>query len=82
MIETSIKNYTEIYKKLYNIGKNLNENLETFGKQKFKDILLKIQDLDFNIQKQIILEEFLMFRGKREQIDDITVLGLEFLIEN
>ena len=56
MIETSIKNYTEIYKKLYNIGKNLNENLETFGKQKFKDILLKIQDLDFNIQKQIILE--------------------------
>jgi|GEM_PF-3915477 len=80
--EFEVSSGTKIYLATDGIFDQMNENREIFGKRKFENILLKIQDLDFNIQKQIILEESLIFRGKREQIDDITVLGLEFLIEN
>jgi len=49
-----------------------------FNKRKFKDLLLSIQDLSMIDQKITINEILKNWMGKREQIDDILIMGLKY----
>jgi PAS domain S-box-containing protein len=48
-----------------------------FGKKVFKSIILKHQDKDMKIQKEILLDNLKEYQGKEEVNDDITLIGLE-----
>jgi hypothetical protein len=43
----------------------------------FKELLLKIQNDSMNKQKQILSESIESWRGGREQVDDILVIGIK-----
>ena len=43
----------------------------------FKKLLLRSSDKDLKSQKNYIIEEFYSWKGRNEQVDDVTVLGLE-----
>jgi serine phosphatase RsbU (regulator of sigma subunit) len=47
-----------------------------FKAQKFKELLLSVQPESMEKQKQLIEEAFEAWRGNREQIDDICVVGI------
>ncbi len=57
----------------------MNSKNEVYGKKRFEDLLLNIHDLSFDKQKELFFQDLLNFKGSREQIDDITVIGLEFI---
>jgi len=46
-------------------------------KKKFKNMLLEIQDFKLNEQKRILEETFDNRKGDNNQVDDVTVLGLQ-----
>jgi DNA-binding response OmpR family regulator len=46
--------------------------------KRFKDILLKSNKLPLEEQREILLSEFLMWKGDSDQTDDILVLGIRF----
>jgi len=48
-----------------------------FGKKRFKELILECYDKPFDIQKQIFLDKLYQYKGKEEQIDDITVIGFK-----
>ena len=48
-----------------------------FGIQNFKNLLLKNQNLDMQIQKKFIENAHEQWKGKSNQIDDILVLGVK-----
>ena len=47
-----------------------------FKAQKFKELLLSIQNEPMNRQKELLEEAFEAWRGNREQIDDVCVVGI------
>jgi serine phosphatase RsbU (regulator of sigma subunit) len=47
-----------------------------FRPAQFKEVLLKYHKNPLPVQKQLLLETFLNWRGMEEQVDDITVVGL------
>jgi serine phosphatase RsbU (regulator of sigma subunit) len=47
-----------------------------FKAQKFKELLLSVQTEPLEKQKLIIDEAFETWRGNREQIDDVCVIGI------
>jgi serine phosphatase RsbU (regulator of sigma subunit) len=49
-----------------------------FFSKNLKKLLLQIHRKPINEQKQILLEEFVTWRGKRDQLDDILLLGFRF----
>ena len=50
---------------------------KTFRSHRFKRLLLEIQDLPMEKQKDILMERMESWRGNVEQIDDILVLGFK-----
>ncbi|MBL4624077.1 MAG: SpoIIE family protein phosphatase [Flavobacteriales bacterium] len=52
------------------------ENIKKFNRKRFKKLLLSIQEYDLKKQKEILCEAFQLWKGKSEQIDDVTVMGL------
>lgn len=49
-----------------------------FMKKRFKEILLNNHKLPLEEQREILLSEFLAWKGDTEQTDDILVLGIKF----
>jgi serine phosphatase RsbU (regulator of sigma subunit) len=47
-----------------------------FKVQKFKELLLSVQAEPMELQRQILEEAFETWRGSREQIDDVLVVGV------
>jgi serine phosphatase RsbU (regulator of sigma subunit) len=52
------------------------EQGKKFKTQKFKELLLSVQPESMEKQKQLIEEAFEAWRGNREQIDDVCVVGI------
>ena len=52
------------------------EKGKKFKAQKFKELLLSIQQESMTRQKMLIEEAFESWRGNREQIDDVCVVGI------
>ena len=48
-----------------------------FRSAQFKEALLKNHKEPLNVQKHILHETYIKWRGQEEQVDDITVLGLK-----
>ncbi|EJF07772.1 Stage II sporulation protein E (SpoIIE) [Thiovulum sp. ES] len=51
---------------------------ENYGKKHFQDLIIRIKDLDFPVQRREIKKELEKIIGSKEQIDDITVMGMQF----
>jgi hypothetical protein len=45
--------------------------------EKFKELLMKHCDLDLEIQRQMLKNEFVKWKGNQEQIDDVLVMGIK-----
>jgi CheY-like chemotaxis protein len=53
------------------------QNLKKFGSTNFKELLIRHHKKPLEVQKQMLLDAFLNWRGSEEQIDDITIVGLK-----
>ncbi len=53
------------------------ESDRKFKPKRLKDILLSIQDKSMSEQKDTLVEEFQNWKGDKEQIDDVTILGIK-----
>jgi serine phosphatase RsbU (regulator of sigma subunit) len=53
------------------------EHKKKFKTQKFKELLLSVQSESMEKQKQMIDNTFEAWRGNREQIDDVCVVGVK-----
>ena len=53
------------------------ESDRKFKPKRLKDILLSIQDKSMSEQKDTLAEEFQNWKGDKEQIDDVTILGIK-----
>lgn len=51
------------------------EKDKKFGKQKFKELLLSLGNMPMNEQYQTILKSHLQWKGNKEQVDDICIIG-------
>jgi serine phosphatase RsbU (regulator of sigma subunit) len=47
-----------------------------FGTAQFKELLIRHHMNPLEVQKQLLVDTFLNWKGKEEQVDDITVVGL------
>ncbi|HHS92093.1 MAG TPA: hypothetical protein ENK82_01985, partial [Campylobacterales bacterium] len=54
-------------------------NNSRYGKERFKKVILENHDRNFIEQRGQIFSDFHSFREGREQSDDITVLGMQFI---
>lgn len=52
------------------------QELKKFRKSQLKEVLIRHQKKPLKVQKQLLLDAYLNWRGKEEQVDDITILGL------
>ena len=50
---------------------------KTFRSKYFRDLLLEINSLPMNEQKEILEKKFAEWKGVNEQVDDVLVLGLK-----
>jgi CheY-like chemotaxis protein len=48
-----------------------------FSTAQFKKILIEYHKNSLEVQKQLLLDAYLNWRGKEEQVDDITIVGLK-----
>jgi phosphoserine phosphatase RsbU/P len=48
-----------------------------FGYTQFKELLVRNHENPLKVQKQLLLDTYISWRDKEEQVDDITVLGLK-----
>jgi sigma-B regulation protein RsbU (phosphoserine phosphatase) len=48
-----------------------------FCRSQFKEVLKRYHKEPLEVQKQLLLDAYLNWRGKEEQVDDITVVGLK-----
>jgi serine phosphatase RsbU (regulator of sigma subunit) len=48
-----------------------------FYKGKFKDVLLGMEGEMMHVQKEILTETFLRWKGDHEQVDDICIIGVQ-----
>ena len=53
-------------------------NGKKFMYKQFKSLLLSVQDLSMEKQKEIMAEEFDMWKGESDQIDDVILMGIRF----
>jgi serine phosphatase RsbU (regulator of sigma subunit) len=54
------------------------EKLSKFKSKRFNDLLIKIQNLEMEKQKNIIITEFENWKKNNEQTDDILVIGIKY----
>ncbi|MCD6555748.1 MAG: tetratricopeptide repeat protein [Bacteroidales bacterium] len=87
-VETDFKNHSIQLKnndKIYlfsdgykdQIGGDKSKKLNT---KRFKKLLSEISQFPINNQKNILLKELTKWQGENEQIDDITIMGIEWVI--
>ena len=55
----------------------MNENSKKYSTKRFLETLDKISELPFEKQKEILENEFNSHKGNRDQIDDVTVIGVK-----
>ena len=48
-----------------------------FKSKRLKKLLLSIQDQTMSEQKEILAQEFQNWKGEKEQIDDVTIMGIK-----
>ena len=48
-----------------------------FKSKRLKKILLSIQDQTMSEQKESLVQEFQNWKGEKEQIDDVTIMGIK-----
>jgi len=48
-----------------------------FGKERFKELILKYHNLDFKTQKELFMEELLKYQGSQPRTDDIAVVAFK-----
>lgn len=54
----------------------MNENTKKYSTKRFMETLDKISNLPFEKQKEFLENEFNSHKGNREQIDDVTIIGV------
>ena len=52
-------------------------NIKKFTKRRLREMILDIQHYSMHDQQEIILHKFHQWKGNQEQIDDITLVGIE-----
>ena len=52
------------------------ENVKKFNRQRFRNLLLSLNDMPMNKQKKELSFSFDNWKGQQEQVDDICVIGL------
>jgi len=75
--DVEIKEGTKLYITTDGIIDELNNGDNPYGKTRFHSMILENKDKPFMEQKSLLLEDFNVHRGNMEQIDDMTILGLE-----
>jgi serine phosphatase RsbU (regulator of sigma subunit) len=53
------------------------QEVKKFRRSQFKEVLIRIHKKPLNVQKRLLQDAYLTWRGKEEQVDDITVVGLK-----
>ena len=48
-----------------------------FMTKKFRELLLSVQHLSMNEQKEYLLNTLIKWKGKHDQVDDILVIGIK-----
>ena len=54
------------------------EDFKKFNNKRFRELILEISDLPMKVQKNKLKETLEKWQAKNEQIDDITIMGLEW----
>ena len=76
-IETDLKEDDRIYMLTDGYADQFSSDVnKKFGRQRLRKILLKNHHISLNEQKQILLDELIEWKGKHEQVDDISILGI------
>lgn len=52
------------------------ERDKKFSRAQFKEVLLRNHKYDLSVQKEMLMDIYNNWKGNREQVDDITVVGL------
>jgi serine phosphatase RsbU (regulator of sigma subunit) len=54
------------------------ERGKKYKSKNFKEYLISIQDKSMLDQRELLLQEFLDWKGNLEQLDDVCVIGIRF----
>lgn len=52
------------------------ENVKKFNRERFRHLLLSMEEMNFARQKKELLFSYNNWKGKQEQIDDVCVIGV------
>ncbi len=78
--DVDIKEGTKLYIATDGITNQEGADETRYGKNKFKDLILKNCNKLFEKQKESITNSFTEFKREFDQSDDVTVMGLEFKV--
>ncbi len=53
------------------------KEVKKFRRIQFKEVLIRHNKEPLKVQKQLLLDTYLNWRGKEQQVDDITIVGLK-----
>jgi serine phosphatase RsbU (regulator of sigma subunit) len=53
------------------------ENVKKFNRQRFRNLLLSLEDMPMEKQKKELILSYQNWKGKQEQVDDICVIGVQ-----
>ena len=75
--EIELKKGNMIYMSSDGYTDQANEGRKRFGSLRFRELIKSLHQFSIEEQKEILKEELDMYQGKEEQIDDITVIGIQ-----
>ncbi len=58
------------------------DNKRKFSKKQFRNLIIEINPLPMAEQKKILSDTLTRWQGNNDQIDDITIMGLEYQFDN